>query len=52
MKNSYRILVFLILSSFALHGQNVYQHFSELKGMEDYNGIQIFFTGFIHSQGL
>jgi len=38
MKNWYYFLVLLFFSSFALHGQNVYQHFSELKGMEDYNG--------------
>lgn len=38
MKNWYRFLVFLFLSSFASYGQNVYQHFSELKGMENYNG--------------
>jgi len=38
MKNWYCFLVFLFLSSFASYGQNVYQHFSELKGMEDYNG--------------
>ena len=38
MKNWYCILGFLLLSSFASYGQNVYQHFSELNGMEDYNG--------------
>jgi hypothetical protein len=40
MKNCYCLLVFLFLSSVASFGQNVnvYQHFSELKGMEDYNG--------------
>ena len=34
----YWLLVFLLFSSFASYGQNIYQHFSELKGMEDYNG--------------
>jgi hypothetical protein len=40
MKNWYCFLVFLFLSTFASYGQNVnvYQHFTELKGMEDYNG--------------
>lgn len=31
-------LAILILFSFASYGQNVYQHFNELKGLEDYNG--------------
>jgi Secretion system C-terminal sorting domain len=38
MKYWYNFLCFLILTSFASYGQNVYQHFSELNGMEDYNG--------------
>ena len=38
MKHCYNLLYLLILISFASYGQNVYQHFSELKGMEDYNG--------------
>jgi len=38
MKNWYVLLVYLFLSSFASYGQNVYQHFTELKGMEGYNG--------------
>jgi hypothetical protein len=40
MKNWFWLLIILSLSSFASYGQNanVYQHFSELKGMEDYNG--------------
>jgi len=37
MKKWYHLLCLLILSSFASYGQNVYQHFSELNGMEDYN---------------
>src|ERR1035437_3818169 len=38
MKQWYNFLCLLILTSFASYGQNVYQHFSELNGMEDYNG--------------
>src|ERR1035437_3811964 len=38
MKHWYNFLCLLILTSFASYGQNVYQHFSELNGMEDYNG--------------
>src|ERR1035437_342911 len=38
MKHWYNFLCLLILSSFASYGQNVYQHFSELNGMEDFNG--------------
>lgn len=38
MKKWYLFLCLLILTSFASYGQNVYQHFSELNGMEDYNG--------------
>jgi hypothetical protein len=38
MKYLFYLLGFLLLTSFALNGQNVYQHFSELNGMEDYNG--------------
>jgi hypothetical protein len=40
MKNWFWLLVVISFSSFASYGQNVnvYQHFSELKGMEDYNG--------------
>ena len=38
MKHWYNFLCLLILTSFASFGQNVYQHFSELNGMEDYNG--------------
>ena len=38
MKKWYHLLCLLILTSFASYGQNVYQHFSELNGMDDYNG--------------
>src|ERR1035437_2249089 len=38
MKRWYNFLFLFILTSFASYGQNVYQHFSELNGMEDYNG--------------
>src|ERR1035437_9737752 len=38
MKKWYTFLCFLLLTSFASYGQNVYPHFSELNGMEDYNG--------------
>src|ERR1035437_2891550 len=38
MKHWYNFLCLLLLTSFASYGQNVYQHFSELNGMEDYNG--------------
>ena len=38
MKHWYNFLCLLILASFASYGQNVYKHFSELNGMEDYNG--------------
>jgi Secretion system C-terminal sorting domain len=38
MKNWYNFMCLLLLTSFASYGQNVYQHFSELNGMEDYNG--------------
>jgi hypothetical protein len=37
MKKWFTFLCLLLLSSFASYGQNVYQHFSELNGMEDYN---------------
>src|ERR1035437_9760635 len=42
MKHWYNFLCLLLLTSFASYGQNVYQHFSELNGMEDYNGITNF----------
>jgi hypothetical protein len=38
MKHWYYFLAFLFLSSSVCYPQNVYPHFSELKGMEDYNG--------------
>lgn len=38
MKNCFNILCLLILTSFASYGQKVYPHFSELNGIEDYNG--------------
>jgi len=38
MKKWYYFLCLLILTSFASYGQNVYPHFSDLKGMEDYYG--------------
>jgi hypothetical protein len=38
MKKLLYSLGFIILASFASYSQNVYQHFSELNGMEDYNG--------------
>jgi hypothetical protein len=37
MKHLHYLLYLILLSSFASFGQNVYQHFSELNGMEDYN---------------
>src|ERR1035437_4466849 len=38
MKKWDLFLFLLILTSFASYGQNVYPHFCELNGMEDYNG--------------
>ena len=38
MKNCLNIICLFFLTSFASYGQNVYQHFSELNGMEDFNG--------------
>jgi Secretion system C-terminal sorting domain len=38
MKNWYIFLCLLIFISFVSYGQNVYPHFSELNGIEDYNG--------------
>jgi hypothetical protein len=37
MKHLHCFLYILLLSSFVSYGQNVYQHFSELNGLEDYN---------------
>jgi hypothetical protein len=38
MKHWYNFIALFFLSTFASYGQNVYQHFSELNGMEDFNG--------------
>ncbi|MDR3667667.1 MAG: T9SS type A sorting domain-containing protein [Ignavibacteriaceae bacterium] len=38
MKHWYNLICLLFLASFVSYGQNVYQHYSELNGMEDYNG--------------
>jgi hypothetical protein len=37
MKHLHYLLFVFLLSSYAIYGQHVYQHFNELNGMEDFN---------------